>query len=78
MVREGRVSTAREDGTAAGGAQDGKAAARTSDLVSIAFQELRAQPDDPQFIVGDLNATVADLPSLNMALEATDDDSHHA
>ena len=61
-----------------GGAQDAKAAARTSDLIRIVFLELKAQPDGPQYIMGDLNASVPDLVSLQMALEETDDDSVHA
>ena len=58
-----------------GGAQDAKAAARTSDLIRIVFLELQAQPDGPQYIMGDLNASVPDLASLQMALEETDDDN---
>jgi hypothetical protein len=61
-----------------GGAQDAKAAARTSDLIRIVFLELKAQPDGPQYIMGDLNASVPDLASLQMALEETDDDHFHA
>ena len=61
-----------------GGAQDARAAARTSDLIDIVLKELSAQPDGPTLIVGDVNAGVADVPALRLALAETDDDSIHA
>ena len=61
-----------------GGAQSASAAAKTSDLLSIVFRELQAQPDGPQYITGDLNASVPDLAALQMALEETDEDNLQA
>ena len=61
-----------------GGAQIACDDAKTSDLISIVFRELQAQPDGPQFITGDLNASVPDLAALQMALEETDEDSLQA
>ena len=43
-----------------------KAAKRTSDMFEINFNELKMQPDGPKFIVGDGNATTADITSLKL------------
>ena len=59
-----------------GGAQDAKAANRTSDMFKIIFNELKMQPDGPQFIMGDVNATTAGIMSLNLALLTPEGDSH--
>ena len=59
-----------------GGAQDAKAANRTSDMLEIFFNELRAQPDGPQFVVGDGNAATADIMSLNLALQTPSEERH--
>eukprot|EP00973_Karenia_brevis_P083643 11604614-Karenia_brevis.AAC.1 len=50
----------------------GLAADRTDDMMSIIFNELHAQPQCPVLIIGDLNATTQDLPTLHKKLQDGD------
>ena len=59
-----------------GATQDSRAANRTSDMWEIIYNELKAQPGGPQFVVGDNNATTADIMTLNLALQTPNEDRH--
>ena len=59
-----------------GGAQDAKAANRTSDMFEIIFNELKMQPDGPKFVVGNSNVATADITSLNLALLTPEGETH--
>ena len=45
-------------------------------MFEIIFNELKMQPDGPKFVVGDVNATTADIMSLNLALLTPDGETH--
>ncbi len=45
-------------------------------MVEIIFNELKMQPDGPQYIMRDVNATTADIMSLNLALLTPEGESH--
>ena len=53
-----------------------RATNRTSDMWEVFFNELKAQLDGPQFVVGDNNATTAGIMTLNLALQTPNEERH--
>ena len=45
-------------------------------MFEIIFNELKMQPGGPKYIMGDVNATTADITSLNLALLTLERESH--